>query len=48
VVLEIDDCWLANVERDLARTYKFANIHHRLEFFGVCPKCQASAGPAAH
>ncbi len=43
LVLELDDCQLARVEGELAKAHRFANVHHRLEFFGVCPKCQGTA-----
>ncbi|HTI71185.1 MAG TPA: Fur family transcriptional regulator [Candidatus Limnocylindria bacterium] len=47
LILEIDDCWLAAVEKELAKAHGFAEINHRLEFFGVCPKCQAAGAGAS-
>ena len=41
VILELDECWLAQVEKQLASLHGFTGITHRLEFFGTCPKCQA-------
>lgn len=45
MVVEIDDCFPSELERELARRHGFRDVSHRLEFFGVCPRCQA-AGPA--
>ena len=43
---EIDDTGLRGVVRDVARQTGFRVDEHRLELFGLCPACQASAdGP---
>ena len=39
-VLPLDDCLLLQVERKIAKASGFASVTHRLEFFGLCPKCQ--------
>lgn len=39
-VVEIDHCFPRSFEKALAARHHFAEITHRLEFFGVCPKCQ--------
>lgn len=39
-VVEIDDCLAANWERRLARQSGYRTITHKLEFFGICPRCQ--------
>ncbi len=39
-VVEIDDCFMTEVEQRLERQNGFAGVTHRLEFFGVCPDCQ--------
>lgn len=39
-VIELEECSLAEVESELARRNGFAQLSHRLEFFGVCPDCQ--------
>lgn len=42
-IVQLDDCILAQLERDLSRRHGFRDITHRLEFFGVCPSCQDGA-----
>jgi Fur family transcriptional regulator, ferric uptake regulator len=39
-ILEIDDCIPADLESRVARQHGFRNVTHRLEFFGICPRCQ--------
>lgn len=39
-IVKLEDCILADVERALARRYAYAEVRHRLEFFGICPDCQ--------
>jgi Fur family ferric uptake transcriptional regulator len=39
-ILEIDDCIPADLEARVARQHGFRDVTHRLEFFGICPKCQ--------
>ncbi len=41
LVIELEECFPAELEAALARRYGFTEIHHRLEFFGVCAKCHA-------
>ena len=45
-VLKVDDCALEAVEAELARRSGFAHVSHHLEFFGICPACQAAAAEA--
>ncbi len=40
---EIDDAGLRTVVREVARRTGFRIDEHRLELFGLCPACQASA-----
>lgn len=40
---EIDDAGLRTVVREVARRTGFRVAEHRLELFGLCPACQASA-----
>jgi Fur family transcriptional regulator, ferric uptake regulator len=40
---EIDDAGLRTVVREVARRTGFRVDEHRLELFGLCPACQASA-----
>lgn len=39
VVLLEEPCPLSEFEKALARRHGFRNVHHSLEFFGVCPEC---------
>lgn len=39
-VVEIDECFTSEVEERIAAQNGFKAVTHRLEFFGVCPRCQ--------
>jgi len=39
-VVEIEECFPAEIEHRIARRNGFRAVTHRLEFFGVCPDCQ--------
>jgi Fur family ferric uptake transcriptional regulator len=39
-VVEIDDCFPEELERKISRRNGFKSVTHKLEFFGVCPRCQ--------
>lgn len=39
-IVEINDCFATDLEERIAAGNGFARITHKLEFFGVCPKCQ--------
>jgi Fur family ferric uptake transcriptional regulator len=39
-IVEITDCFPPDLEQKIARQAGFKSISHRLEFFGLCPKCQ--------
>ncbi len=39
-VVEIEECFVAGVERRIATENRFKAVTHNLEFFGICPKCQ--------
>jgi Fur family ferric uptake transcriptional regulator len=39
-VVEIEECFPAEVEQRIASQNGFRAVTHRLEFFGVCPACQ--------
>ena len=45
LVVEIDDCFPADVEAALAQRHGFTQVSHRLEFFGLCAKCNLSKPP---
>ena len=44
-VVEVEGCFPAELEAALATRHAFSEISHRLEFFGVCPRCSAGAKP---
>jgi Fur family ferric uptake transcriptional regulator len=39
-VVEIEDCALRALERQIASRNGFKSVTHKLEFFGICPRCQ--------
>jgi Fur family ferric uptake transcriptional regulator len=39
-VVEIDDCFPRELEDQIARHNDYTGVTHRLEFFGVCPRCR--------
>ncbi len=39
-VVEIEECFPAEIENRIAKQNGFRAVTHRLEFFGVCPACQ--------
>ncbi len=39
-VVELEECFPHEVERRIAVRNGFKKVTHRLEFFGVCPRCQ--------
>jgi Fur family transcriptional regulator, ferric uptake regulator len=39
-VVEIEECFIRELEEQIARRNGFKSVTHRLEFFGVCPGCQ--------
>jgi len=39
-VVEIGECFPAEIENRIARANGFKAVTHRLEFFGLCPGCQ--------
>ncbi len=39
-IVEIEDCFPPELEREIAARNGFKSITHKLEFFGVCPRCQ--------
>jgi Fur family ferric uptake transcriptional regulator len=39
-VVEVTDCFPADLEQKIARNAGFKRVSHRLEFFGICPDCQ--------
>ena len=41
-VVEIGECFSGNLEQRIAQEHGFADVSHRLEFFGLCPDCQTT------
>jgi len=39
-VVEIDECFLREIETRIAAKNGFKSVTHKLEFFGICPACQ--------
>lgn len=39
-VVEVEDCHAAAWEETIARRSGFKKVTHKLEFFGLCPRCQ--------
>ncbi len=42
-VVAIEDCVLSEIESRLAAASGFTGVTHRLEFFGICSRCQKRA-----
>lgn len=43
-VIEIEECFIEELQRKLAKQHGYSDVTHKLEFFGLCPDCQAPAG----
>ncbi len=39
-VVEIEECLLREIEARIAEANGFKDVTHKLEFFGICPRCQ--------
>lgn len=39
-VVEIDECFTRELEEKIAERNGFKAVSHKLEFFGICPRCQ--------
>lgn len=39
-VVELAECPMERLESRIAESSGFSGVTHRLEFFGLCPKCQ--------
>jgi Fur family ferric uptake transcriptional regulator len=40
MVVELDDCGLPDLQAGIAARNGFKAVTHKLEFFGLCPRCQ--------
>lgn len=41
LIIEVEDCFPKGLEQRVAEGNGFKQITHKLEFFGICPGCQA-------
>ena len=39
-VVEIEECSIRELEEQIAARNGFKTVTHKLEFFGICPRCQ--------
>jgi Fur family ferric uptake transcriptional regulator len=39
-VVELEECFPAEMEKRIAAQSGFKAVSHKLEFFGICPECQ--------
>jgi Fur family ferric uptake transcriptional regulator len=39
-IIEIEECFMREVEEKIASRNGFKGVTHKLEFFGICPACQ--------
>jgi Fe2+ or Zn2+ uptake regulation protein len=39
-VVEIEECFPKALEKSIAERNGFKAVTHKLEFFGLCPRCQ--------
>ena len=39
-VVEIEECFISDLEARIATNNGFTSVTHKLEFFGICPACQ--------
>lgn len=39
-IVELDECFVEQVQGRIAAENHFKAVTHNLEFFGICPKCQ--------
>ena len=39
-IVEIEECFPEELEAKIAAANGYARVTHRLEFFGLCPRCQ--------
>ncbi|MEM6837218.1 MAG: Fur family transcriptional regulator [Cyanobacteria bacterium P01_C01_bin.120] len=44
--IAIDECPVHDLEHELQQHHKFRIFYHTLEFFGLCPACQAQEAAA--
>lgn len=43
-VVEIEECFPRKWEQEIAQRHGFSAVNHKLEFFGLCPRCQKARG----
>lgn len=42
-IVEIDECFQHELEESIAARHGYKAVTHKLEFFGICPQCQAGS-----
>jgi len=42
-VLELEECFPEEFQQRIAEKYGFAEVTHKLEFFGLCPDCRSDS-----
>ena len=47
LIVEIDECFPPQLEQGLADRHGFSQVTHRLEFFGLCGRCQTKGVKAS-
>jgi Fur family ferric uptake transcriptional regulator len=45
--ISVEECPVHHLEHELQHTHKFRIYYHTLEFFGLCPSCQAQEASTA-
>jgi len=41
-IVELEECFITELEEQIAARNGFKAVTHKLEFFGICPQCQGS------
>lgn len=39
-VVEIEDCFVTELQERISKEHGYSEVTHKLEFFGLCPQCQ--------
>jgi len=45
-IVEIEACFPEEFETRIAKTYGYHGVTHKLEFFGICPRCATTPIPS--
>jgi len=41
-IVEIEECFVAELQTRIAKVHGYTEVSHKLEFFGLCPDCQGT------